>query len=56
MGRFRRSRKHILSRHQSDLYTRVNGSVNAGGDGNFVQNRQTWQYTDYMTSSGQVIR
>jgi hypothetical protein len=32
----------------SDLYIGVNGSVNAGGDGTFVQNRQTWQYTDYM--------
>jgi hypothetical protein len=33
----------------SDLYVSVNGSVNAGGDGTFVQNRQTWQYTDYMS-------
>lgn len=32
----------------SDLYTSINGSVNAGGDGTFVQNRQTWQYTDYL--------
>ncbi len=32
----------------SDLYTSISGSVNAGGDGTFVQNRQTWQYTDYM--------
>ncbi len=30
----------------SDLFTGVNGSINAGGDGAFVQNRQTWQYTD----------
>jgi hypothetical protein len=33
----------------SDLYTSVSGSVNAGGDGTFVQNRQTWQYTDYLS-------
>ena len=30
----------------SDLFVTVNGSVNASGDGVFVQNRQTWQYTD----------
>lgn len=30
----------------SDLFVNVNGSINAGGDGVFVQNRQTWQYTD----------
>ena len=34
---------------KSDLYTAVNGSLNAGGDGTFVQNRQTWQYTDYVS-------
>ena len=33
----------------SDLYTSINGSVNAGGDGTFVQNRQTWQYTDFLS-------
>ncbi len=33
----------------SDLYISVNGSVSAGGDGTFVQNRQTWQYTDYLS-------
>jgi hypothetical protein len=33
----------------SDLYTSVSGSVNAGGDGTFVQNRQTWQFTDYLS-------
>ena len=33
----------------SDLYTSVGGSVSAGGDGSFVQNRQTWQYTDYVS-------
>jgi hypothetical protein len=30
----------------SDLFTGVNGSISAGGDGAFVQNRQTWQYSD----------
>jgi hypothetical protein len=30
----------------SDLFTSVNGSISASGDGAFVQNRQTWQYTD----------
>jgi hypothetical protein len=30
----------------SDLFTGVNGSISASGDGAFVQNRQTWQYTD----------
>jgi Carboxypeptidase regulatory-like domain/TonB-dependent Receptor Plug Domain len=33
----------------SDLYTTISGSINAGGDGTFVQNRQTWQYTDYLS-------
>jgi Carboxypeptidase regulatory-like domain/TonB-dependent Receptor Plug Domain len=33
----------------SDLYTDISGSVNAGGDGTFVQNRQTWQFTDYVS-------
>ena len=33
----------------SDLYTSINGSVSAGGDGTFVQDRQTWQYTDYLS-------
>ncbi len=32
----------------SDLYTDISGSVNTG-DGTFVQNRQTWQYTDYLS-------
>jgi hypothetical protein len=32
----------------TDLYVNVNGSANAGGDGTFVQNRQTWQYTDSL--------
>lgn len=33
----------------SDLYTTINGSMNAGGDGTFVQNRQVYQYTDYIS-------
>jgi hypothetical protein len=33
----------------SDLYTNISGSINAGGDGAFVQNRQTWQYTDFVS-------
>ena len=32
----------------SDLFVTVNGSINAYGDGAFVQNRQTWQYTDSL--------
>lgn len=32
----------------SDLYTSISGSVSTG-DGTFVQNRQTWQYTDYLS-------
>ncbi len=32
----------------SDLFVNVNNSLNAGGDGVFVQNRQTWQYTDSL--------
>lgn len=32
----------------TDLFTSVNGSINASGDGAFVQNRQTWQYTDSL--------
>jgi hypothetical protein len=30
----------------SDLFLSVNGSISANGDGAFVQNRQTWQYSD----------
>lgn len=33
----------------SDLYIGVTGSASAGGDGTFVQNRQTWQYTDFLS-------
>ncbi len=33
----------------SDLFTSVNGSISASGDGAFVQNRQTWQYTDSLS-------
>lgn len=29
-----------------DLFTNVNGSISASGDGDFIQNRQTWQYSD----------
>jgi hypothetical protein len=32
----------------SDLYTSISGSVGTG-DGTYVQNRQTWQYTDYLS-------
>lgn len=33
----------------TELYIAVNGSYNNSGDGTFVQNRQTWQYTDYLS-------
>jgi hypothetical protein len=33
----------------SDLYVNVTGGASAGGDGSFVQNRQTWQYTDFVS-------
>ena len=33
----------------SEFYIGVNGSYSNSGDGTFVQNRQTWQYTDYLT-------
>ncbi|RZU38880.1 TonB-dependent receptor-like protein [Edaphobacter modestus] len=32
-----------------DLFVSVNGSISAGGDGAFVQNRQTWQYSDSIS-------
>lgn len=32
-----------------DLFTSVNGSISASGDGAFVQNRQTWQYSDAIS-------
>jgi len=32
-----------------ELYTSVNGSINAGGDGAFRQNRQTWQASDGLS-------
>ena len=31
---------------KSDLFASVNGSISSSGDGAFVQNRQTWQYSD----------
>jgi hypothetical protein len=33
----------------SELYINVNGSYNNSGDGTFVQNRNTWQYTDFVS-------
>ncbi|HEX4032342.1 MAG TPA: carboxypeptidase regulatory-like domain-containing protein [Terracidiphilus sp.] len=33
----------------TEFYIGVNGSYSNGGDGTFVQNRQTWQYTDYLS-------
>ncbi len=33
----------------SDLFAGVNGSISANGDGAFIQNRQTWQYTDSLS-------
>ena len=27
----------------------MSGSINGGGDGTFTQNRQTWQFTDYVS-------
>ena len=33
----------------SEFYIAVNGSYSNSGDGTFIQNRQTWQYTDYLT-------
>jgi Carboxypeptidase regulatory-like domain/TonB-dependent Receptor Plug Domain len=32
----------------TEIYVNVSGSINGGGDGTFTQNRQTWQYTDYL--------
>ena len=33
----------------SEFYTTVSGGYNNGGDGTFIQNRQTWQYTDFVS-------
>lgn len=33
----------------SEFYIGVNGSYSNSGDGTFTQDRQTWQYTDYLT-------
>ncbi|MGA7859624.1 MAG: carboxypeptidase regulatory-like domain-containing protein, partial [Terracidiphilus sp.] len=33
----------------NEFYTSVTGGFNNGGDGTFIQNRQTWQYTDFLS-------
>ncbi len=33
----------------TEFYTSVSGGYNNGGDGTFIQNRQTWQYTDFLS-------
>jgi hypothetical protein len=33
----------------SEFYIGVNGSFTNSGDGTFLQNRQTWQYTDFLS-------
>ncbi len=33
----------------TEFYTNVSGSFNNGGDGTFIQDRQTWQYTDFLS-------
>jgi hypothetical protein len=33
----------------TEFYLSINGGPNNGGDGTFVQDRQTWQYTDYIS-------
>jgi len=33
----------------SEFYTNIAGGANNGGDGTFIQNRQTWQYTDFLS-------
>jgi hypothetical protein len=33
----------------TEIYANVSGSINGGGDGTFTQNRQTWQFTDYLS-------
>ena len=33
----------------SEFYVGVNGSFQNNGDGTFIQNRQTWQYTDFVS-------
>jgi hypothetical protein len=32
-----------------ELYVNISGSAYNSGDGTFVQNRQTWQFTDYVS-------
>lgn len=33
----------------SEFYLNVTGGYNNNGDGTFIQNRQTWQYTDFLS-------
>jgi hypothetical protein len=33
----------------SEFYMNVSGGANNGGDGTFIQNRQTFQYTDFLS-------
>jgi hypothetical protein len=33
----------------SEFYVNISGGANNNGDGTFIQNRQTWQYTDYLS-------
>lgn len=33
----------------TEFYIGVNGSYQNSGDGTFIQNRQTWQYTDFLS-------
>jgi hypothetical protein len=33
----------------SEFYVSVSGGYNNGGDGTFIQDRQTWQYTDFVS-------
>jgi len=33
----------------SEFYLQVSGGPSNSGDGTFIQNRQTWQYTDYLS-------
>jgi hypothetical protein len=33
----------------TEFYVGVNGSYSNSGDGTFIQNRQTWQYTDFLS-------
>ncbi len=33
----------------SEFYVNISGGANNNGDGTFIQNRQTWQYTDFLS-------